>query len=276
MPNDAWPDLVFAGIGAMAQVEEGEYEVIGNDVSFNGDVLDTSLIQEKATSEPEPADQEPETVIETETADEVDLESDLDQVAETSPYALTLYKTDDGALLLQGLVPNESARDQLVSALGQKTGIADIKDDIEIDDGETDNAWLDLVADRAAALTTVRSGSLSFADDEIHLIGVVDTPEDIEAVEAELAKIDPAISADLNPIDPRSASAIELVMSPSKGVTLWGNLPDGLTEKEATEALGIATYEGGLSQDGRGQQRRLAHQLGGHWELSSSIRTCRY
>lgn len=261
MPDEGWPDLVFAGFGAMAQVEAGEYEVIGSDVSFNGDVIDKNLIQESVTSKPD--DQVPEATIETTdtteettdtaaTTDATGQDNNTDQIAEANPHAMTLYKTDDNTLLLQGLVPDEATRDELITVLGQKTGISEIKADIELDEGVTDDTWLDLIADRSVALTAVRSGSISFADGEVHLIGVVDTPEDIEAVKAQLAEIDPSMTADLNPIDPRSAAAIELVISPGKGVTLWGDLPDGLTEKETIEALGLATYEGGLSQGGRG------------------------
>ncbi len=250
MPNAAWPDLVVAGIGAMAQVESGKYEIIGSEASFNGNVVDD--VEEAAIdglTNQEPASGKPASDPEAKAAE---ADSPPEPSATISPYVMTLNKPSDGILLLKGVAPDEATGEKLLTALKQNTGVDDIRVEIEFTDGVPDDGWADFIADRAPALAAVRSGSLSFTGDETHLIGIVDTPEDADLVRTKLAAIDSAMTADLNPIDPRSAAAIELVISPDKGVTLWGDLPEGLTEQDVTHALGLGAFEGGLSEGGRG------------------------
>ncbi len=251
MPNPDWPELVYAGIGAMAQVEAGTYEVIGDDVAFDGNVTD----EEQATTETTGNDDVVAKLIE-EPAEEIsDAEASSANTAADSDTALTisLHKKDDGSLLVQGLLPKDMAEEKLIAALTETTGMDEIDIQAEQSDVFVDEIdWLGPITDKAVALTVVESGSLTVTDDQSKLVGVVDTPEDISAVQAMITKIAPSMAVDLQPIDPRSAASVELVVSPSNGVTFWGTLPEGLTEEEAAEALGLATYEGGLKQDGRG------------------------
>lgn len=252
MPNANWPELVFAGIGAMAQVEAGKYDVIGNEVSFTGDVTETpeaeAIGDERVADEgPDDGERAPDSEIEAKAVSDA-----ADQRPAIRPYVMTIYKTDDGGFWVQGAAPDTTVRDQLVAALKQSFGLDDIDVEIELAPGMPDDDWQDFVTDRATALKAVKSGSLSFTDYQTHLIGVVDTPEDIDLVRTRIAAIDNTMTADLNPVDPRPAATLELVASSDKGVTLWGNLPDEMTEKEAVEALGLSKYEGGLSEEGRG------------------------
>ena len=129
-----------------------------------------------------------------------------DQPPSISPYVMTVYKTDDGGFLVQGVAPDAAARNQLLAILKEGLAVDDIKAEIELAGGVPGDDWQDFVAERVAALNAVNSGSLSFADYDSHLIGVVDTPEDIDIVRTRLAAIDRAMTADLNPIDPRPGS----------------------------------------------------------------------
>lgn len=258
MPNSEWPDLVFAGIGAMAQVEAGTYEVIGDEVTFAGDVVeeDEPGVGEQSLAIKQAYDLEAELTDQRVDAPVEPAEQEDDLVASTTdvkPQVFSLYKSDDGKLVFEGAMPDKAAREELVAAVTEKTGIADIETDIELNKNLTNVNWQESVVDRAVALTMVKSGSLSFTDGEAHLVGVVDTPEDIEPTRFKIAEIDSSMTVDLKPVDPRKAATVELVVSPGQGVTLWGNLPGGLTEEEAAKTLGLKSYDGGLSQDGRGR-----------------------
>ena len=379
MPNADWPELVFAGIGAMAQIELGQYDVIDNEVSFSGDVdkevangepteeidaaTDEALITAAAVSEdgettaranaePEaeaeviegsleqPAKEEaavdPERAADIETTGRIDLETSVDtapltksddpgttdriaaveaedetkaeveaeaakgaveamdtavtaandatgtagdqvnflqdnvtaaaeDIAETGddgapaegrggvrPYVMRVYKADDGGLWIEGLAPDAAVRDRLVASLKDKLARDDLKADINFAKGMPGDDWPTFVAQQATALTTVKSGSLSITDYDAHLVGVVDTLEDIDRVRAELSAIDNGLTADLNPIDPRPAAKFDLVMSTDDGVKLKGNLPEGLSEEETVAALGLHDYKGVLGQNARG------------------------
>ncbi|MGI9492949.1 MAG: OmpA family protein, partial [Geminicoccaceae bacterium] len=187
---------------------------------------------------------------------------DVDPASSAHPYAMTIYKADNGEFWAEGTAPDAETRDGLVAALKTNFAIDDFKAEIELVDGVSGEDWQDFVEDRAFALKAVKSGSLSIEDDDVHLIGVVETPEDIDTVQAKLAAIDDAMTIDLNPIDPRPAAELELVVSSKSGVTLEGTMPGELTETEVATALGIVNYQGGLEGGGRGDaeewRRRLA------------------
>ncbi len=250
MPDASWPDLVVAGIGAMAQVESGKYEIVDSEASFNGNVVDDAedgtidiAVAEKTAAGEQEGDHG---------ATAASTDRSQDSIESASPYVMTLNKPGNGTLLLEGIAPDEATEEKLLTALRRSTGFEDIKADVELVDGVSKDGWVEFIADRAPALAAVTSGSLSFSNDETHLIGVVDTPEDVDPTRTKLAAIDSAMTVELNPVDPRSAAAIELVISPDKGVTLWGALPEGLTEQDVTRALGLSVFEGGLSEGGRG------------------------
>jgi len=262
MPNANWPELVFAGIGAMAQIEEGRYEVVGTDVSFTGDVVEehepSTASNPKADREDEPSQKD--VLVDTDAAEALD---DVDQTPSTSSYAMTIYKADNGEFWAEGIVPDVETRDRLLSALKTNFVIDDIKAEIEFANGVPSEDWQEFVVDRAWALKVVKSGSLSFEDRNIHLIGVVDTPEDIDTAKTKLTAIDNTMTVELNPIDPRPASKIELVVSSKNGVTLWGNFPSDLTEKDVVSALKLQDYQGGLVGGGRGNAEEWRRSLAG-------------
>ena len=272
VPNANWPELIFAGIGAMAQIEEGKYDVVDNDVSFTGDVagdIEAGAIQEPVGEGDGEADQTVE--LEAEVAEAGD---DLDPVPFARPYAMTIYKADNGDLWAEGVAPDIETRDGLIAALKENFAVDDFEADIELADGVPGEDWQAFVADRAFALTAVKSGSLSIEDYDVHLVGVVDTPEDIDTIETKLAAIDDAMMVDLNPIDPRPAAKLELVVSSKNGVTLWGTLPGDMTENDIAGALGLRDYQGGLEGGGRGNaedwQRRLA-EIGAYLPQFESV-----
>ncbi|MGI9449782.1 MAG: BON domain-containing protein [Geminicoccaceae bacterium] len=272
MPNANWPELIFAGIGAMAQIDEGKYDVVDDDVSFTGDVAGD--IEPDASEDPivEGEDEAGQTVeLEAEVAEVGD---DLDPVPPARPYAMTIYNADNGDHWAEGVAPDIETRDGLIAALKENFAVDDFEAEIELADGVPGEDWQEFVADRAFALTAVKSGSLSIEDYDVHLIGVVDTPEDIDTVQTKLAAIDDAMTVDLNPIDPRPAATLELVVSSKNGVTLWGTLPGDMTENDVADALGLQAYQGGLEGGGRGNaedwQQRLA-ELGAYLPQFESV-----
>ncbi|MGI9435414.1 MAG: OmpA family protein [Geminicoccaceae bacterium] len=245
MPDANWPDLVGTSIAAMAQVEHGMFEASDNDVSFSGDVApnDDVVRGEKASEGvPGPSNR---------LADAAG-EQAGDAVSETKPYVLTVDKSDLGDWSLHGMVPDAEVRDRLVAFVAKMAGDAKVDTALQLADGKSADEWAPFVSDHLIALDMVKSGRLTFADHQVHLIGVVDTPEDIAAVERDLAIIDSAMTADLNPIDPRSAAKLDLKISPDDGVTLSGTLPEGLVEGEAAAALGLKGYNGRLEEGARG------------------------
>ena len=267
MPNANWPELVFAGIGAMAQIDEGRYDVIDNDVSFTGDLVDGAQPDEIEPS----GDEEREVA-----AQPSSLEAEAAEISHeasnkvgdqappgAAPLAVTIYKADNSDVSAEGIAPNAEARDKLISALKEILAVEKVEAEFEIADGIPDEDWQRFVIDRTRALKAVKAGSLNIYDYEAHLIGVVDTPEDIDRVQSELAAIDKTMTADLNPVDPRPAAKIDLVLSSTKGVTIWGTLPDGLTEKDAATALGLLDYQGGMVGGGRGDAERWRQTLAG-------------
>lgn len=256
MPNADWPNLVFAGIGAMAQVGMGKYEVIGNDASFQGDVTDQGGLTEQKKSDGIEVDADN---LKDEVASATTVgrkagttENPVDQPPSNSPYVMTIYKTDDGDFRMQGVAPDAATREQLLARLKEEFSLNGIKAEIDLAEGGPGGDWQEFITERATALNVVKSGSLSFTDYSSHLIGVVDTPEDIDVARTKLEAIDSAMTVDLNPIDPRPAAKLELVVLLDKGTTLKGHLPEDLTEKEAASALGLSAYEGDLREDGRG------------------------
>ncbi len=282
MPSAAWPELVFESIDALAGVDAGQYDVVGDDVSFSAGIAEKTVVATEEAPETSEATEAPETFEaagstdgsaadpgkseaaavssseeETATATASSATTATTNVAAEPPaepvsYAVTVYKTDRDEIRMEGFLPDAAMRDELLAALKEDFAVADIEADIEFADGELDEDWVRSVAERVVALKAVKSGSLSFRDDEARLIGVVDAPEDVAIVRTRLAAIDDALITELNPIDPRPAAILELVVSPEKGVTLSGHLPKDVTEQEAVKALGLSDYEGGLGEDGRG------------------------
>ena len=171
---------------------------------------------------------------------------------EPSPLKLTVDKAEEGGWSLRGIVPDQDARDTLVGALQAYAGVDDIDIDLELTGGDASEDWLRLVSDRIASLDIVQAGRLRLEGEEAHLIGVVETPEDVEPVESALAAIDQAMTVDLKPIDPRPIASLDLKLSAIDGIVLNGSLPEGLTNDDALSALGIQDYEGALDADGRG------------------------
>ena len=121
----------------------------------------------------------------------------------------------------------------------------------------------------------MRAGRLSLEAYQAHLIGVVGTSDDIEPVETALAAIDPAMTIDLQPIDPRPIASLDLKLSPADGIVLTGTLPDGLSEGEALLALGIRRYDGKLDEKGRGPHRKMASKFIRYRRTSPRLRRTR-
>lgn len=267
MPAGDWPDLVLSTIDAVSAVESGQFDIVDNDVSFSegeiavrateprDDAVDGQKGESDETATIAASDEESGAV-----ADDGDVDTSP-LTTRTGPYVLTVYKTDDGQIGLEGVAPNDAVRDGLLAALKDDFSIDEIKADVDLAEGVPGDDWQDFVVDRAGALKAVKSGSLIFEDYDSHLIGVVETPEDIAITRTRLAAIDSAMTTELNPVDPRPAAALELVVSPDKGVKLWGKLPNDLTEEEVVETLGLRDYEGGLSEDGRGDADRWRRDL---------------
>lgn len=273
MPDEEWPGLVQAGIGAMAEMGAGKFDVSGNDMSFASDVADAAehqAIEAAATrieGEEGPAqpiggdaakDGTKQSVVENSATGTL---SESDEPAAIRSYAMTVDKIEEGNWSLRGVVPDTGMRDALLATIKKLDEINEIEAELDVAGGTPDEAWQQFVIERLQALTTVTAGRLVVEGDKTHLIGVVETVDDIEAVDARLAAIDADMTTDLQPVDPRPAASLDLVVSPKEGVILAGALPEGLSEKEAALALGLQNYKGRLKEDGRGDAEAWRQDL---------------
>lgn len=255
MPDQEWPALVQAGISAMKDMEVGRFDVTDNDVSFSSNV---DAFESEGAPSGSP-DQSATEVVQIEEAASPAGDTALDAAMapgngdlETSLSALTIDKVETGVWAIRGSVPDEQSQDALVSAIRDVAGVESVEVELDLVGGETDDTWLGFAADHVRTLDEVRAGRLSLEAYEAHLIGVVETPDDIEPVKTALAAIDQTMTVDLQPIDPRPIASLDLKLSSTDGVILTGALPGGLSEGEALLALGIRRYDGKLEENGRG------------------------
>ncbi|MGI9417859.1 MAG: OmpA family protein [Geminicoccaceae bacterium] len=261
MPDEEWPSLVIAGISAMKDVDTGRYDVVGNDVSFASD--DETAVDGSAPEAAPPPGQDQQTaqLAVTGNDDTVDDSADgpvdaaLTQEAgepQRQTPELTIDKVDEGTWSMRGVVPDQQARDRLAALIQKQADVGDVEIELALAGSATDEGWLQFAADHIATLDKVSAGRLTLDDYDAHLIGVVETPEDIEPVQAAIAAIDQTMTVDLQPIDPRPIAAIDLALAPNAEIVLEGTLPEGLTEGEALLALGLRQHEGRLDANGRG------------------------
>ncbi|MEM9626910.1 MAG: OmpA family protein [Pseudomonadota bacterium] len=278
MPDEEWPSLVQAGISAMKDMEAGRFDVVDNDVSFASDpgteASDTAALDDDET-QTDPASQagiqavEIEQTFEIEDVPLTDADAALDAAAapgiDDEPVnqtpSLTIDKMEENVWAIHGIVPDEQSQEILVSLIRQRAGVENIEVELALAGNRPDAEWLNFAADHVEALDVVSAGRLSLEDYEAHLIGVVETPEDVEPVETALAAIDRAMTIDLQPIDPRPAASLDLAFSSTDGVSLNGALPEGLSEGEAMLALGIQRYDGKLEENGRGSLEKWQENL---------------
>ena len=259
MPDQEWPALVKAGISAMKDMETGRFDVTDNDVSFasNPEALTSSAAtladEDRANDQPaiEVVQLEEPPSPAADTALDAALAPEKGQ-AETPVPSLTIDKVEEGIWAMHGIVPDQQSEETLVSVIKARADVKDVEVELELAGDGSDENWLSFAADHVRSLDEVRAGRLSLEGYQAHLIGVVETSDDIEPVETALAAIDPAMTIDLQPIDPRPTASLDLKLSPADGIVLTGTLPDGLSEGEALLALGVRRYDGKLDEKGRG------------------------
>ncbi len=259
MPDQEWPALVQAGISAMKDMEAGRFDVTDNDVSFASNpepvAGDSALPEGEDTAQDQPATE----VVELEepsspaadTALDAALAPENDEPEALAP-SLTIDKVEEGVWAIHGAVPDEQSEETLVAVIKERAGVEDVEVELDLIGAGSDENWLGFATDHVRSLDEVRAGRLSLEAYQAHLIGVVETADDIEPVETALAAIDPAMTIDLQPIDPRPIASLDLKLSPADGIHLTGALPGGISEGEALLALGIRQYDGRLEENGRG------------------------
>ena len=261
MPDAEWPSLVFSGLNALEDVDAGGFDVVGNDVSFSGNPVVAD--EEGRSDDPAGVEADAEATAQS-TAAPVDgtldaaLAPDADS-AEISAAAsalsptLTIEKAELGTWSIRGAVPDQQAEDKIVSLVKNRASVDDIDVDLDRTGGDDGDDWLRFAEDRLRALDEVRAGQLSLDGFNIHLIGVVETQDDVEPIQTALASIDQGMTVDLQAIDPRLSASLDMNMSAEEGVRLSGTLPSALTEGEALLALGVRRYDGKLEGNGRGR-----------------------
>ncbi|MGI9500988.1 MAG: OmpA family protein [Geminicoccaceae bacterium] len=265
MPDQEWPSLVQAGISAMRDMESGRFDVVDNDVSFSSDLsaianegADEGNADEQAAPREETSFPVAEPSIDAALAPGV-------VTLEQAPLALSVDKVEDGVWSVRGVVSDQKSRDALVSIVKDHAGKEEIEVELDLAGGAPDDDWLGFAIDHIRTLDEVRAGQLNLEAFKAHLIGVVETPDDIESVQAALLAIDPAMTVDLQPIDPRPIASLDLKLSMGEGVVLAGALPGNLSEEEALLTLGIQRYDGKLVENGRGRVdawRRYLSEIG--------------
>ncbi len=271
MPDEEWPALVQAGISAMKDMEAGRFDVTDNDVSFSSTpelVESETALLESEDAAPKPLDQPATEEVRLGTVRSPTVDTQVDAVLapdeeelETPTSALTIDKVEEGVWAIRGAVPDQRSEDALISMIKSRAGAEGVDVALDLVGGESDEDWLDFVTDHVPALDEVRAGRLNLEAYDAHLIGVVDTPDDIEQVRTALAAINRGMSVDLQPIDPRPIASLEMKLSPADGIVLMGALPSGLSEGEALLALGIRQYDGKLEENGRGSAEAWRRHL---------------
>lgn len=281
MPDDEWLAMVRAGIGAMQDMESGKLEVVDNEVSFSREPVSAALnaqtgdlnVDENDGSDllaisPE-LEADPGQTSENEAqaelaapAGDADLqvvvlpvdaavEPDAVETALQRP-AITVDKVEDGVWSMRGSVPDDGSKDELLASLEEYAKADDIDVELAFIGGDPDEDWVRFAGEQIRALDTVRAGRLVLEGRKAHLIGVVDSPEEIEPLQAVLAAANETMTIDLQPIDPRPIATLDLSLSADGTVSLNGTLPEGMTEDEVKSALGIWHHEGELAAGGRG------------------------
>ena len=284
VPDEDWLSMVRAGISAMQDMRSGRLEIVDDDVAFTSnpdtEVVDTTELDEIAAAQSPEDTESSETAGEALTSsaepgppgeasnNESAAGSALDAAilpdaaqTEAETLALTVDKVEEDVWSIRGLVPSQDAGDELVARIQEHAGVNDIDVELEHRDGATDEAWLRFANDHIRTLDVVRAGRLQLKDQNAHLIGVVERPEDIEPVKAVLAAINEDMTVDLQPVDPRPLATLSLALAAGGEVTLNGALPDGLSEEDAMSALGIERYEGELGEGAGGAVETWRQEL---------------
>lgn len=255
MPDQEWPALAHSGLSALKDVASGQVNIVGNDVSFSEDPAASeepaAVSGDAASTESTTAAAATDEALDAALAPNADNQSSPTDAAAADPV-FTIDKAEEGVWSIRGAVPDQEAEDRLVSMVRDHAGVVDVDVALDQTGGDVDDDWLRFAQERIRSLDEVRAGRLSLEAFDAHLIGVVETQDDIEPVETALAAIDDSMTVDLQPVDPRLTASLDLKMSSKDGVVLSGTLPGALTEGEALLALGIRRYDGKLEENGRG------------------------
>ncbi len=261
VPDDDWLSMVQAGISAMQDMQPGRLEIVDGDVAFTSDP-ETEATAAAVTLD----DQNLETVADAAVpaADTPSVDLAIQPASgpiEVGTLALTVDKVEEDVWSIRGLVPSRDAEEELVALIKEHAGVNDIDVELLHRDGDADDDWVRFANDHIPTLDVVRAGRLQLEGRKAHLIGVVETPEDIEPVQAVLASINDDMTVDLQPVDPRPVVTLSLKVEAGSEVTLSGALPKGLSEEEAMHALGITRYEGELGEAASGAVETWRREL---------------
>lgn len=160
---------------------------------------------------------------------------DLTVLAAAKPFTTTLTLAQPGAALTaEGHIPSEDVRATLAGALG-----ADAVKGLTLASGATID-HLALLETGIVALKHMVRGQAEVTDGLLRLTGEVADPAQQAAIEAELAKVPPEMTAaTLTLLDDGKPAAWELDFSALKGAVLRGKLPKGFDLAALQGALGL-------------------------------------
>lgn len=219
VPQGDWSGAVSTGIRALADLESGAFTLTDMKATLDGRV---ETLEARSRIETLVA-----------AAPAGDWITDVTGAGTTlSPSTLNAMKTNDGAVVVSGVVPSREVKIAILDTVAN-SGTALVSETIEIAQTEAIRNWSDTYAGALAALVLLDEGLLSISGTDVTLTGEVETDRQFD----ELSALLPAVwSKEITVRNPSPKAQIQLKLLPDGSITGTGALPEGL-EPEALAAL---------------------------------------
>ncbi len=170
MPSDDWPERTDAAIGALAKLETGKLSITDQDVRIEGDLKgQTDLEALRKIEQAAPG--------------EGDWQSEFAVLRPpVTPFTFSVAKGQD-SWQVEGYVPDEATRGQLLARVQAAAGDTDVKAVIQIADGMPSDDWPERASAAIGALAKLETGKLSISDHDVRIKGDVAAEADLEAIQ---------------------------------------------------------------------------------------------
>jgi OmpA-OmpF porin, OOP family len=157
-----------------------------------------------------------------------------------SPYVAQLTKgAPPAAMAAAGVVPSVRAQTELAEA-----GWGDAAGKLALASGAPDG-WLALAKAGVAALGPLDTGEMMVVDNALTISGVAKGPTEYAAMEAALAGLpEGAVQLDVKMLDDGTPTAFTVDYEVTRGATVAGKFPPGMTIVDLAEALGLPEVGG--------------------------------
>lgn len=180
---------------------------------------------------------------------------ELEVLPQADPFTIAATRKS-GATLLQGNVSSEAAR----AALAQ-TGAAGVEGLTLA--GGAPTRWEAAVGAGLGTLSKLEDGAMSLNGTQMRLSGIVDTPDDRDALLASLALPEGyTLSSEIETRDDGRPIGYGIAFDAATGLTVNGKLPNGLDQAMIAEALGVKQVQGDAEAGIKGSAEPALAALG--------------